>query len=210
MVVIVDYGVVNLKNIFRGIESVGGNPTISSSPSEIAKADKLIVPGVGAFGSGIQELKSSGLDDAVKDFAGSQKPLLGICLGMQIFLTTGSEYGHHAGLNLVSGTVESIPSAKVGSKRKIPHIGWSAIECPTHLPNWNNTCLEKTDIGSFVYFNHSFVAFPACQSHILALCKYDGVVLTAAIKKDNVTGLQFHPERSGLVGLKILQQFISG
>ena len=208
--VVIDYGIVNLKNIVRGLEYVGGKVVTSVDPDRVLKADRVILPGVGAFESGMKELRALGMDEAVKDVAAAGRPVLGICLGMQMLLALSFEYGEHKGLDLIPGVVKSIPPGENGKpKRKIPHIGWNALKHPPHAKSWGGSCLEKTPVGSFFYFVHSFMVLPEDSRHILAQCVYEGVLVTAAIRKENITGLQFHPERSGPVGLEVLSQFLT-
>lgn len=208
-VVVVDYGMSNLKSVQSGFEKVGARVTLSSTYSEIAKADRLILPGVGAFESGMQGLKVSNLEEAIKDFVKTGKPLLGICLGMQMLLDYSEENGIHQGLGLISGSVKKIPlGAGMERNRKIPYIGWTALHKPPEI-DWDGSCLEKIQTVDFFYFVHSYMAVPENKQHLLAQCEDDGLLVTAAIKKDNVTGLQFHPEKSGKIGLKVLSNFIS-
>ena len=209
--VVIDYGIVNLKNILRGFEYVGAPIESAIDPDQVLKADRIILPGVGAFASGMNELRTRGMDEAVKCIANAGRPVLGICLGMQMLLDSSIEYGQHQGLGLIPGSVVPIPTNSVGmGRRKIPHIGWNALRYPSHASSWKNSCLNRAPEGSFFYFVHSFMVVPEKSSHILAQCIYEGLSVTAAIKKDNITGLQFHPERSGPIGLEILHEFMDG
>ena len=209
-VTVIDYGIVNLKNIIRAVEHVGGDVDVCSDPEQLVKADRVIFPGVGAFESGVKEMRTRGLDDAMRLFASSGKPILGICLGMQMLLESSNEYGEHKGLGLFPGQVRLIPTDdEIGRTRKIPHIGWNAVNKPFPDTSWVGTCLQSTREGTFFYFVHSYSALPDTASHILAQCVYQGVTLIAAIRKDNITGLQFHPERSGPSGLLVLKQFLA-
>jgi len=209
-VVIVDYGMGNIKSVQRGLERVGSTAILSSNPEVIAKADRLVLPGVGAFADGMRGMEEAGLIDAVLRFARTGNPLLGICLGMQMLLEQSQEYGNHHGLGLIPGDVIEIPQ-KDGDNfhRKTPHIGWNALQPATSGDGWQQTCLSGTTIDAFFYFVHSFMAHPKSDTDLLAQCDYNGFPVTAAVKKDNVTGLQFHPEKSGEAGLNILQQFVS-
>ena len=209
--VVIDYGIVNLKNILRSFEYIGVPIDSAVDPDQVLKADRIILPGVGAFASGMNELRTRGMDEAVKCIANAGRPLLGICLGMQMLLDSSIEYGQHQGLGLIPGSVVPIPTNSVGmGRRKIPHIGWNALRYPSHASSWKNSCLNRAPDGSFFYFVHSFMVVPEKSSHILAQCIYEGLSVTAAIKKDNITGLQFHPERSGPIGLEILHEFMDG
>ena len=209
--VVIDYGIVNLKNILRSFEYIGVPIDSAVDPDQVLKADRIILPGVGAFASGMNELRTRGMDEAVKCIANTGRPVLGICLGMQMLLDSSIEYGQHQGLSLIPGSVVPIPTNSVGmGGRKIPHIGWNALRYPSHASSWKNSCLNRAPEGSFFYFVHSFMVVPEKSSHILAQCIYEGLSVTAAIKKDNITGLQFHPERSGPIGLEILHEFMDG
>ena len=209
--VVIDYGIVNLKNILRGFEYIGVPIESAVDPDQVLKADRVILPGVGAFASGMNELRTRGMDEAIKCIANIGRPVLGICLGMQMLLDSSIEYGQHQGLGLIPGSVVPIPTNSVGmGRRKIPHIGWNALRYPSHASSWKNSCLNRASEGSFFYFVHSFMVVPENSSHILAQCIYEGLPVTAAIKKDNITGLQFHPERSGPIGLEILHEFMDG
>ena len=208
-VVVVDYGIVNLKNIVRGLQYVGAQVESSKHPDVVIKADRLLLPGVGAFAAGMKELRAMGLDEAIIEFAQTGRPLMGICLGMQMLLDISSEYGDHAGLGLIPGKVVPIPTLTNGQLlRKIPHIGWNALQCPSDYSAWNNSCLGRTPEGTSCYFLHSFMAIPKNKNQLLAQCFYQEIPVTAAIRNENVTGLQFHPERSGPAGLNILQRFL--
>tara|TARA_B100000795_G_C22774574_1_gene429408 strand:+ start:1173 stop:1811 length:639 start_codon:yes stop_codon:yes gene_type:complete len=208
-VVVIDYGMSNLRSVQKGLEKVGAKVTLSSNESVIAKADHLILPGVGAFESGMNGLKDAGLVGVISDYVKTGNHLLGICLGMQMLLDFSEENGSYQGLGLIPGCVKKIPeSNKEQVDRKIPHIGWASIKQPKII-DWNGSCLNKIQSNDFFYFVHSYMAVTESQKYMLAHCEDDGLLLTAAIKKDNVTGLQFHPEKSGEAGLKILKEFIS-
>jgi glutamine amidotransferase len=208
-VVIIDCGIGNLFSVYRALEVCGAkNINISRSPSEILAADHLIVPGVGAFSDGIRGLKERGLDKAICQFAHSGRPLLGICLGMQLFASLSHEFGEHAGLNLIPGEVIEIPYRGIdGELLKTPYIGWSELSFPVS-ENGNKNALTSMTSEQFVYLVHSFHVIPDDPGNILATYEYGGHEITAAIKKSNVTGFQFHPEKSGQVGLSILADFI--
>jgi imidazole glycerol-phosphate synthase subunit HisH len=208
-VVVVDYGIGNLKSIQRGLGQVGANVIISSNYSDIAKASHLVLPGVGAFDTGMSGLKSACLIDSINDFVRTGKQLLGICLGMQMLLEQSEEHGVHKGLGLISGCVKKIPeNSDEAFIRKIPHIGWTEVQQPENQ-EWYGSCLEDIKKGEYFYFVHSFMAVPEKRDHLLALCEDEGLLVTAAVKRDNVTGLQFHPEKSGEAGLKVLSKFVN-
>lgn len=209
-VVIVDYGMGNIKSVQRGLEKIGATAELSSNAEAIAKADYLVLPGVGAFADGMAGIIGAGLLDAILSFAKTGNPLMGICLGMQMLLEESQEYGVHKGLGLIPGNVTAIPQ-KDGENflRKTPHIGWNSLKPTAAGEEWQRTCLLDTEPGEFFYFVHSFMAQPTDASNLLAQCEYEGFMVTAAIQKENVTGLQFHPEKSGAAGLKILKQFVA-
>lgn len=207
-ITIIDYGHGNLKSVFRALENIGQKSNISSDPSEIVKSDKLILPGVGAFESGIKSLEKMCLLDPILDFLKKGNPLLGICLGMQLLFTKGKEHGNNNGINIIPGTVDLISNKKKnGEIRKVPHVGWGNLKKMDNSIEWKNTCLENIKENDFVYFTHSYAPNVENNKYILALTDYDECLIPAAVKKDNVTGLQFHPEKSGKTGLKILEDF---
>lgn len=208
-VTVVDYGIINLKNIRRGLEVIGAQVKTTLDPDDIIKADRIVLPGVGAFDDGMSELKKEGLDSALKDFVNTGRPLLGICLGMQLLFESSEEHSSsNPGLCVIPGTVEKIPSTENGRHvRKIPHIGWNALRYPVRSQSLNKSCLDETPEGAYFYFAHSFVVKPLHTDHILAECEYEGYLITAAVSKENIFGLQFHPEKSGTSGLNILKTF---
>lgn len=209
-ITILDYGVGNTYGVQRAFEVCGEhNVCISSDPEIILDSGRLVIPGVGAFADGMSGLRERGLDLIVSEYARSHRPILGICLGMQIFATLSYEFKECAGLNLISGKVIPILSKGVdGNLLKIPHVGWSSLDCPSEGA-WKNTVLKSLSPEQSVYLIHSFQVIPDKRNEILATYQYGGHEIVAAIKKDNITGLQFHPEKSGQVGLSILKEFIS-
>jgi imidazole glycerol-phosphate synthase subunit HisH len=208
-VVVVDYGMGNLKSIQRGLEKVGASVILTSDSTVIANAGRLILPGVGAFEDGMKGLEDAGILDSINDFVKKGNALLGICLGMQMLLNKSEEHGIHKGLGFISGNVKKIPENYHGNfVRKIPHIGWTRIE-QSPYQEWKGSCLEEIKTGEYFYFVHSFMAVTENKESILAQCKDEGLLLPAAIKKDNITGLQFHPEKSGEAGLRILNKFLN-
>jgi len=209
---VVDYGVVNLRNILRGLEHLGITAQVAREPELVMKSDRIILPGVGAFAAGMAELKSRDLDQALISVAKKGKPLLGICLGMQMLFDVSTENGRHSGLGLIGGKVVAIPKGNEEGgekKRKVPHIGWNELNYPLHINTWEGSCLDVIERSTFFYFVHSYMAVPTESTHVLAQCDYEGMNIIGAVKKENITGLQFHPERSGRVGLQVLQRFIS-
>jgi glutamine amidotransferase len=208
-VVIVDYGMGNIKSVQRGLEKVGASAVLSADAETIVNANRLLLPGVGAFEDGMKGLGDAGVIPAIEEFVQKGGPLLGICLGMQMLLDKSEEHGLHQGLGFIPGEVVEIPRNGSNGTRKIPHIGWSALRRPELRGNWNTTILQDTDEGGYFYFVHSYMAIPARNTDLLAHCEYEGVKITAAVQHENITGLQFHPEKSGESGLKILRQFVS-
>lgn len=207
--VIVDYGVGNLYSVQRAFEVCGASDIgISSDPAEILSADRVVLPGVGAFADGMLGLRTHGLDRALQEFARSGRPLLGICLGMQLLATTSEEFGEHRGLDLIPGHVCAIPKHNAnGGTRKIPYVGWSPLERPAHAA-WQDSVLASISKEQSIYLVHSFHFTPENQADLLATYPYSGLDIAAAVAKDNITGLQFHPEKSGAVGLSILSNFL--
>lgn len=202
MIAIIDYGVGNLFSLKSSFGTLGADVIVTGDAETIQKADKLILPGVGAFGDAAALLRRDGLDQVVIEEAASGKPLLGICLGMQLLLDAGLEYGCHKGLGLIGGTVA--PSRDViPVGYKIPHIGWNALHFPKDKPV--SPLFRYIKEGDCVYFVHSFYGAD-CEKNIIATAEY-GAELTAAVARDNVFGVQFHPEKSGPVGLNILRAF---
>ena len=197
MIGIIDYGVGNLFSLCSSCKAIGQEAFVSGDASELAKADRLILPGVGAFEDAAKKLRDSGMADFVRAQAAAGKPLLGICLGMQLLFERSYEYGCHEGLGLLKGQV--IPmEGKLPAELKIPHMGWNALEVK------GGKLLSGMD-GQYVYFVHSFFA-ENCDDSLSAVTQY-GIPITAAVEKGNVYGCQFHPEKSGNVGLNILRKF---
>ena len=197
MIGIIDYGVGNLFSLCSSCKAIGQEAFVSGDASELAKADRLILPGVGAFEDAAKKLRDSGMADFVRAQAAAGKPLLGICLGMQLLFERSYEYGCHEGLGLLKGQVVPM-EGKLPAELKIPHMGWNALEVKSGklLSGMN---------GQYVYFVHSFFA-ENCDDSLSAVTQY-GIPITAAVEKGNVYGCQFHPEKSGNVGLNILRKF---
>lgn len=206
LVTVVDYGVGNILSIKRALEYCGAVVKLTSDPNVIRSANRIVLPGVGAFGDCVGELKARGIDGAIKDFVEAEKPLLGICVGMQILFTYGTEFGDHNGLGLISGVVSGIPQSKNdGTYRRIPHIGWASLD----ICNEGAAIFRGMTRNAYVYFVHSFHAAPTDPEIILASADYQGVKICAAVAKNNIFGCQFHPEKSGPVGLGILKNFVN-
>ncbi len=200
MIGIIDYGVGNLFSLRSSFESLGQKVFVSGDEAELVKADRLVLPGVGAFGDAATKLQQSGLDRFVCHQAGSGKPLLGICLGMQMLFDKSYEYGEHQGLGLLRGQVVSM-AGRLPQNLKIPHMGWNQLL----FRNPDSVLLSGIREGDYVYFIHSYFA-DGCDDSLAAVTDY-GKMLTAVVEKDNVFGCQFHPEKSGEIGLKILNAF---
>ena len=203
MIGIIDYGVGNLFSLRSSFEAIGAQTFVSGDEKELAKADKLILPGVGAFGDAAEKLRQTGLDIFVRQQAEKGVPLMGICLGMQLLFEKGYEYGEHDGLGLLKGSVVPM-KGKVPENLKIPHMGWNALK----IVNSGSKLLINTNEGDHVYFVHSFYA-EGCADSLAAVAEY-GIPITAAVEKGNIFGCQFHPEKSGEVGLNILRAFAFG
>lgn len=219
-VVIIDYGMGNLFSLERVVAHLGGRAVVSKDIQTIESADRLILPGVGAFGDGIRNLKLSGLDRAIQSFVHLKRPLLGICLGMQLLMSESEEYGLHQGLDLVPGrVVKFLEPGPESIFYKIPHVGWNTLEYPrrwdkggenvrdAHTP-WDKTIFGKISEGAFVYFVHSYMVVPSERDVVLSETVYGRNRFCSALRKGNIWGCQFHPEVSGGVGLRILREFL--
>lgn len=208
-VTVVDYGIGNLFSVRRALENCGAEVSVISEPAEIGKAERLVLPGVGAFGIGIEGLQSRGLFEVIVEYARSGRPFLGICLGMQLMMTRSEEFGEHEGLGLVPGTVKEIARHDIhGVPQKIPHIGWNELRKPGSRDTWQGSIMEDIGPDDSAYFVHSFAVSPEKPEHLLAECFYGGHSVAAALSVDNLIGCQFHPEKSGAVGAKILSRFL--
>lgn len=203
MIAIVDYGVGNLFSLKSSLSMVGAEAVVTSDPAIIRTADRIILPGVGAFGDARKKLAQSGLDRVLCDEASKGKRLMGICLGMQMLFEKSFEYGEHEGLGLIPGRVVPL-AGRIPKEYKVPHIGWNALD----IKKPDHPLMKYTKNGDCVYFVHSFYAAD-CEDSVVATSEY-GVGVTAAVAKDNVMGCQFHPEKSGRVGLDILKAFCEG
>lgn len=207
-VTVIDYGIGNIFSVRRALEHCGADVHVSSTEAEIAAADRVILPGVGAFADGMKGLRDRNLVEVVSQFAATGRPMLGICLGMQMLATCSEEFGEHAGLNLIAGRVTRVPDRTVeGKPHKIPHIGWSEI-FPVPGRDWKATILADTPEATPVYLVHSFHMLPNDPADLLAHCDYGGHRVTAAVRSGNIFGAQFHPEKSGKAGLQMLATFL--
>ena len=199
MIAILDYGVGNLFSLRSSFRAIGAEAVVTADPAVIARADRLVLPGVGAFRDAAEKLRASGLERVLLSEAKAGKPLLGICLGMQLLFESSSEYGEHPGLGLLPGHVVGM-AGRIPPELKIPHIGWNALHITRIHP-----LLSNIREGDCVYFVHSFFAAD-CDASTIAVTDY-GIPLTAAVARGSVMGCQFHPEKSGAVGLAILRAF---
>jgi len=207
-VAIVDYGVGNIFNIQRAFDSAGAKTFITGDRKKILEAPRLLLPGVGAFEAGMRHLDESGLTDVVREFARTGKPVLGICLGMQLLMTRSHENGVREGLGLIGGEVLPL---KITGSLKVPQIGWNSLRAPNGANGggdpWRGTLLSGIDVSSEMYFIHSYYAAPEVPSERVAMTEYGDNLFCSVVKKGNITGCQFHPERSSEWGLKLLKNF---
>lgn len=201
MVAIVDYGVGNLFSLKSSLKAIGAEVIVTAEKAKLQKADQIILPGVGAFEDAAKKLRDTGLDKVLIELANNGKPLLGICLGMQLLFEKSYEYGEHKGLGLIKGSVKPIKEV-ISADLKIPHIGWNPL-----IFKKNSVLFSKINNGDCVYFVHSYYATD-CEDAVIANAEY-GALLTAAVQNKNVFGCQFHPEKSGNVGLNILKSFVN-
>lgn len=213
-ITIIDYGCGNLFNLVNALEEVGISPKVTDSPEEARKADRLILPGVGAFGHGIQKVHEKNLAEAVIEVAKAGRPVLGICLGMQLLTSHSEELGSWAGLDLIPGDVRSL-ATMITETAKVPQIGWNYLE-PGDSTNaststaWAGTILEKLPSRPAFYFVHSYGVQTRDPHHTVALTEYGGSRFASVVQRDNVVGCQFHPERSGELGLQLISTFVKG
>ena len=205
-IAIIDYEVGNIRSIFSAFEKVGAKPKLTRDRQEIMGANGVVLPGVGAYSHGMDKLREYGLDNVVKDFAATGKPVLGICLGMQLLLSESEEFGRTEGLGLIPGSVKKLNllDPKV---QKLPHVSWSELQVPKGM-SWDGTILEGLAYDEDMYFVHSFMAVPESESHVISLTSYSDSLFCSSVKNGHVYGCQFHPEKSADEGLKIISNFI--
>ena len=200
MIAIIDYGVGNLFSLQSSLASLGLESKITGDPEEIRAADRIILPGVGAFGDAMQKLVDTGLVPLIREEV-QKKPLLGICLGMQLLFDESCEYGRHEGLGFVSGKIASLAEDLENKELKVPHIGWNALKIVRDDP-----LFKYVKDGEYVYYVHSFYA-RNCAANTLGTSEYGNVSVTGVVRSGNVYGMQFHPEKSGSAGLRLLRAF---
>lgn len=207
-VTIIDYGAGNILSVSQAIEHCGAETILSANPEEILKSDYVILPGVGAYGKAMDQLNDKNLKECILEYAKTERPFLGICLGMQMMLDSSEEFGKNEGVGLIPGQVKAIPGTTTTNQpHKIPHIGWTPIE--ELEQNWDNTILKGIPNRTPFYFVHSFTAHPENEENRLADSYYNGRRIAATVFNKNMYGCQFHPEKSGEFGLKILKNFLS-
>lgn len=203
-VIVIDYGSGNLHSVIKALRESGAEVRVTDQPHEVRDAERLVLPGVGAFADGMNGLEKRGLIAPVCEFCATARPFLGICLGMQMLLEESTEFGMHCGLGIIPGKVVEIPR-RPGFK--VPHIGWSRIH-PRVGGSWEGSLLAGTPDGTRGYFVHSFSAVPTHEEDRLADTDYGGFRISAAVRRGNVTGCQFHPEKSGPAGLAMVKRFL--
>jgi glutamine amidotransferase len=201
---VIDYGTGNVRSVCNAVEAVGGRPILSSDPDQLLRCDRLILPGVGAFAHGMAELRSRGLDAVLKSAVSDGMPMLGICLGMQMLAKSSLEFGESAGLGIAQGVVSLIQSTDPARIPRLPHVAWKTIEWKNEGGAW---LFEGVDPDARFYFIHSY-AVPATSPDVAAVAEIDGIEFAAVLAVNNVIGTQFHPEKSGPEGLKILRNFV--
>lgn len=210
-VTILDYGIGNILSVRRAFESFGARVQLTDNPDEVTKAQILVLPGVGAFADGMQGLRDRNLIGAIQEYAETGRFFMGICLGMQMMMDESEEFGNYQGLGLIPGKVKAIEHTTVdGIPHKIPHIGWNHLRLPQGKDYswWEDSILSGLTEQDTAYFVHSFTAVPADERYRLADTYYGGRLIAAVIRKNNLYGCQFHPEKSGTVGLTIIRNFM--
>ncbi len=208
-VTVIDYGVGNLLSVIRALEYCDADVTVSDKSTDISNAEKVVLPGVGAFSDGMDGLRERNLIEPIKKIIEKGRHLLGICLGMQMLMDSSEEFGLHTGLGLIKGKVVRIFDTGINGKpHLIPNIGWRSLKSHNGTRNWQQPLLFNIQPGVSTYFVHSYMALPDVSENIIADCDYNGRKLSAVISSENIHGCQFHPEKSGPVGLNIIKNFI--
>lgn len=211
-VTVIDYGVSNILSLCRAIEHCGATVEITESTDRIRAADRLVLPGVGAFFTGMENLKKRGAVEPIEEHVKNGKPFLGVCLGMQMMFESSMEMRDHEGLGLLKGKVTPLPATRGdGAVNRIPNIGWGRLAPAAGRDpgGWKNTILDDLDPGSYVFFIHSYRAEPAEGGAVLARTEFGDDHFVSVVRRGNAFGAQFHPEKSGEVGLKILRNFLA-
>ena len=205
-ITIIDYGCGNILNLVRAINFLGYKVEVTNDKKKILNSSHVILQGVGAFGNAMQQLKKYDLQNTIFEYTKLNKPLFGICLGMQILLTKSYEFGKHEGLGLIKGEVLKI-SNKTDKKIKIPHVGWNEIYPNNNEKKWENKILKNLTAGTNFYFVHSYVCFTKNPNSTVAVCNYSNISIPAVVAENNVFGCQFHPEKSGEDGINVIKNF---
>lgn len=205
MISILDYGIGNITSIKRAFEKNGAEVQLTNDPDVLISSDGLVLPGVGAFSVAMNRLQEEGLIDVLKDFKNTDKPILGICLGMQMLFDGSYEFGEHEGLCFIPGYVKKI---NVDENIKLPNIGWNTLQ-KNSTSEWSNTILDKVSIESNFYFVHTYCAETTNKEDTLSYSDYFGMKYCSTVKRENIYGCQYHPEKSGDEGLKIIHNFIN-
>lgn len=206
-IVIIDYGIGNVKSMYNAFFNIGFKPELTSDKQTILNADAVILPGVGAFNKGMENLNERGLFQIIHEYIKKGNPFLGVCLGMQMLLEESEEFGLTPGLGLIKGKVVKLPILP-NSDEKLPHVSWNELNEPRE-GKWKGTILENIPVNTDAYFVHSFVAVPTNENDILSSTNYAGVNFCSAVHHENIYGTQFHPEKSSHRGLSILTNFVN-
>ncbi len=206
-VTLLDFGIGNLYSVCRAVEKTGASVEVVDKCPRADQVERLILPGVGAFAKCLDAMQRFGAVDLAREFAQTGRPMLGICVGMQALFEIGEEFGEHPGIGLIPGRVKQLQSNAESKAFKLPHIGWAPLEFPNRAI-WESSPLRSVKSGEYAYFVHSYHGIPDHETATLASTSYNGTRITAAVSRDNVTGVQFHPERSGPVGLRVMETFL--
>lgn len=211
-VAVLDCELGNLFSVEQALRAVGADAFVTAEPAQLLSSQAAILPGVGAFGDAMRNLRERGLDAAIHEFARAGRPLLGICLGLQLLFSRGEEFGEHAGLGLLPGTVRRFPpSAPRAARLRVPQVGWNQIRPPGDRPAaWEGTPLSDLAPGEWMWFVHSYYVVPDDPGLCLTCTDYEGIVYCSGVQQGNVTGLQFHPEKSGAAGSRVLERWCAG